>query len=203
MHRECPVCHRQSTVDAPYCPACGAPMGAVPGERQPARGEARRESAARKGPAPLPMKWHTFLKCVSIPLSFVLAAVSLVQQIRELSAFDPANYYPQAVEAVRLSLQVGIGVNAALLAVIALIEIALVRMRWWGVGLLLGNYAFQALYGGWQLILFRPLIAAVPVNLTGVYASLAQMLLLFVLNFIYYRKRRALFQPRKINSPES
>lgn len=93
--------------------------------------------------------------------------------------------------------------NAALLAVLALIEIGLVRMRWQGVRLLLGNYIFQALYGVWQLILFRPLIASVAVDLTNVYIALAQMLLLFVLNLIYYRKRRALFQPQKINSSEN
>lgn len=205
MNRECPVCHHQAPFDSPYCPACGAPMQKASEEGRPSQGEAiiRQVSQAQKSISPLPMKWHSFLKFVSIPFSFVLAAVNLIQEIKELSAFNAANYYPQAAEAVRLSLQVGIAVNAALLAVLTLIEIGLVRMRWQGVRLLLGNYLFQALYGVWQLILFRPLIASVAVDLTNVYIALAQMLLLFVLNLIYYRKRRALFQPQKINSSEN
>ena len=119
MNRECPVCHHQAPFDSPYCPACGAPMQKASEEGRPSQGEAiiRQVSQAQKSISPLPMKWHSFLKFVSIPFSFVLAAVNLIQEIKELSAFNAANYYPQAAEAVRLSLQVGIAVNAALLCI--------------------------------------------------------------------------------------
>ena len=181
MARICPRCHREATVDSDYCPACGAPMN-----EHAYQGELKAQARLQ---AELPMRWHKFLTWVSLPLGMILILYSLVQTIRELSAFDPSLYKPEFLQLVKISLYLSAGVNLCLAVIFPLTEYWLLKMRWSGTRTVLFIYLFQALYSLMNAIM----LLTIQANPTENLLIAAELLILFFCNRIYYRKRKNLF----------
>ena len=182
MPRVCPVCHRESTVETDYCPACGAPM-----DEHVLSGQAK--AAARSQEQP-PMKWHKFLTWFILPVSLIMAVVGLIGAWQDLQGFDAALFKPEYVSTVRLSMQLALIAEILLIPLSALAMYFMWKMKWAGVRLVLMMYGVQLVYalaGLWMLLRMGAdsLQAAV---------SVVTALCILALTWIYYRKRKKLFE---------
>ena len=181
MPRVCPVCHRESTVETDYCPACGAPMN-----EHVLDGQAKAAARALEQP---PMKWHKFLIWFILPASLIMAVVGLVGAWQDLSGFDASLFKPEFVSMVRLSMQLNLIVEILLIPLSALALFYLWKMKWTGVRLVLLMYALQFVY---TLILFGMMlrIGAPPMETI---VSMITAVLILILTWTYYQKRKKLF----------
>lgn len=183
MNRVCPACQRTATVDSPYCPACGAPMNE---EAQKQEENVRVNSNIS---ALLPMKWHKFIKFVYIPLNLIMSIVNLTETIPMLTQFDASLYKLELLSLVQWSLRLDIFVGAFMIPILAMAEAGLIKMKKYGPRALLSGYLAGTIYGFCQIVLLSR--AELPL-LTAVLNAL-ELGLMFILNLIYYRKRRDLF----------
>ena len=181
MPRVCPVCHRESPVESDYCPACGAPMDehVVSGQKK---------AAARAMDDP-PMKWHKFLTLFSLPLSFVVGVISLINGWQDLQGFDPTLYIPEYVGLVKTTMQISLVTQAAVLPLILAAEVFLVRMKWTGVRLLLALYAVQLAV---SIVLFFLTLRS-PADPVQTVSAVISGAVILILSWIYYKKRRKIF----------
>ena len=182
MPRVCPVCHRESTVESDFCPACGAPM-----DEHVLNGQAKAAARAQEQP---PMKWHKFLTWFILPVSLIMAVVGLIGAWQDLQGFDATLFKPEYVSMVRLTMQLSLIVEMALIPLSALAMFFMWGMKWTGVRLVLMMYAIQLIYAliGLGMLLRMgadPLEAAV---------SVFTAVCILALTWIYYRKRKKLFE---------
>ena len=189
MSHVCPKCGRSFELESPYCPACGAPMG----ESTMRSEHNRRVNDAN--PALLPLKWHNFLKFVSLPLSAITLIIGLIQDIPNLLSLDPALYYPEMLPLVRVSLLAAVLSGIISLALIVPADILLFRLRWAGTRLVLANYLFQFVYGAFNVVLFFLSPRPLEVDMVQLITSALGMLVMFFITNVYYGKRRGIFHP--------
>lgn len=186
----CPQCHRQATVESEFCPACGAPMN-------PDANRIRLERL-KKTQALLPMKWHKFLTFFSLPAGLIMNFFNLLSSVNMLLEFDPSIYRPEALNGVKL-LMYGDMLSALLIIpLFILAERNLLKMRKSGVKAVLGLYLFQAVYALFSLLCFylmKPDLSRMENMLSLVQTALIsiEMLIMFILVRVYYRKRDQLF----------
>ena len=183
MPRECPNCHREFAMETEFCPACGAPMN-------PDAYRIQKEHEAANSIV-LPMKWYKFLIWVSLPLSLLLMGYNLYLSFQMLSGFDAAQFQPELVGLVRFSLYLDLGTQLFLLPMFLLTETLLIRMRWAGVRTLLFIYLFQTVYA----LVNVALLAQIPADVTQSVIAMGEMLAMFFLNRLYFKKRRPRFAP--------
>lgn len=186
MARECPSCHRISPVDAPYCPACGAPMTE---EAVQARENARVNSHIA---ALLPMKWHWFLIIVSLPLGLIMGCVNLYDTVKMFVQFDAALFKPEMLGLVKVSMGLNALMSVVLLPMLAVTLLSLVRMKKRGPKMLLWVYLLQAVYGAVNFFLLMVAGTDTMTLVNAVFSTL-EMALMCLLNNIYYQKRMQLF----------
>lgn len=182
MPKQCPKCHREFEMETEFCPACGAPMNP----------EAFRISEKRKeeNGILLPVKWYKFLIWFSLPLSLIIACVNLFNIHQLISRLDMAQYAVEAGQEMVYGLYLELIVQALLIPLILTAEIFLVKKKWRGVQILLSSYALNMLYAVSVIILFLRL----SMSIMEPAFALAQALLMFILNRVYFRKRKAMFR---------
>ena len=182
MPRVCPKCGRESPVESDFCPACGAPM-----DEHVLQG---REKAAARAMADPPMKWHKFLTFFSLPASAVMALVNLIQAWKSLAGFDETLFVPEYISTVRFSMVLDVAVDALMLALGVATEYFLLKKRRMGVWLLMGMYVVETAYSAVMAALLVR-VSADPVQAIG---TAVAGIVMMALTWVYYRKRRHLFQ---------
>lgn len=182
MPRVCPVCHRESTVETDYCPACGAPM-----DEHVLSGQAKAAARAQEQP---PMKWHKFLTWFILPVSLIMAVVGLIGAWQNLQGFDPSLFKPEYVSLVRLTMQIELIVEALLIPLSATALYMMWKMKWTGVRLVLLMYGVQFVYAlaGLGMLLY---MEADPLEMV---VSVITAVGILTLTWVYYRKRKKLFE---------
>lgn len=191
----CPHCQRENPVISAFCPACGGAMQEkdVPEMLKPVGPPAH--------PALMPMKWYKFLIYFSLPLSFIMNVLSLIDTIPLLKNFQPSDYLPGLADMVYIHSVIGIGITAITLLLILLAEIKLYKRQWPGVRLLLAMYLLQALYSVVMIVFLLTMATPTDVLAASIVAQLMSqfivsgigMIVMFLLNRTYFRKRKALF----------
>jgi len=182
MAYQCPACGQEFEMQTEFCPACGGPMN--PEAHRIAQKNA--ETNARL----LPMKWFKFLIWVSIPLSILLLLYSLYGTIAMLSSFDASLYKPDLLHLVRISLYMDLAVQIVLVPAMGYCEYALVKKKWLGVKALLFIYGFQAVYAVAGMVL----LFMAGGDVSGTVLSLVQMIVMLLLNRVYFNKRKSMFE---------
>ena len=186
MACECPSCYRVSPVDTPFCPACGAPMTK---EAERSRENARQN---RANPGLMPMRWHLFLVWILLPFELIMGCVDLYDSIKKIVEFDASLFRPELLRLVQASVGLNLVYSVALLPLAAITEAALLRMRKRGPKMLLRLDLIKAVYGVVSFVLL--LLAHLDgMTLISAGASAVEMILLWVINHIYYEKRETLF----------
>lgn len=185
MGQICPRCQYESSIVSDYCPSCGAPMN-----EHVYSGQLKRARMAESNAALLPLKWHKFLMYFSLPVSILMGLIALIgTHIPAVRDFDPALYKEGYQELMLFSYQLSLWVQVLLLPGLIAAEIGLVKKKWFGVYALGFVYLVQFFYAGANLyILARANITDVTTIVSAI-----EMLLLFILTQVYYRKRRGLF----------
>ena len=185
MARICPHCQFESPVESDFCPSCGSPMN-----EHVYAGQQKRAQQAEKSSVLLPMKWHKFLTWVSIPLGTALVLITIFgTDLPAVRNFDASLYKPEFVEVMRFYFKLDLVAQALLLPGFILAEIGLLKKKWRGVQALSYVYLFQVAYA----LLNIYILTQVNVAVFETAISAAEMLLLFILTRIYYKKRRKIF----------
>lgn len=181
MAYQCPACGQEFEMQTEFCPACGGPMNP----------EAHRiaQKNAQTNAQLLPMRWYKFLIWISIPLSILLLFYSLYGTVSMLSAFDAALYKPEMLHLVRISLYMDLAVQTVLVPMMGYCEYALIKKKWLGVKLLLFIYGFQAVYA----LAGAALLLMAGADVSSVVFSLVQMIVMLLLNRVYFTKRKSMF----------
>lgn len=186
----CPQCKWESQLESDFCPACGAPMNPDAYRIQKER--------LQKNQVLLPMKWHKFLTHLSLPLGILVGLYNLYTAITFITGFDAAAFRPEALDAVRWLMYGDLVSAIVLLPGLTAAEWGLMKMRRLGVRAILGVYLYQALYMLFSLYCFLQMQPDMSLqqNVLTVYQSGlmgAEMLVMFILTGVYYRKRKGLF----------
>ena len=183
MPRVCPVCHRESPVESDFCPACGAPM-----DEHVLEGRKKAEARALDNP---PMKWYKFLIYFILPLNIVTGIVQSVSSWQNLRAYDPGIYRPELRDLVLLVMRMEVGMEAITVALAAAAFWLLRKMKWRGAVIVITLYGLQTAYTALMLALASKAGMAISWD---VLSTLLISAVIFVLNLIYFNKRRRLFQ---------
>lgn len=185
MGQICPHCQYESNVVSDFCPSCGSPMN-----EHVYAGQQKRAQQAETNAILLPMRWHKFLICFSLPVSIIVGLISIFTQLLPgVTNFDPSLYKEGFQEVMRFSFQLSLAAQLLLLPGLITAEIGLLKKKWFGVNALGYVYILQFLYAAVNIyILLQVNVTAFETILSAV-----EMLLLFILTRIYYKKRRKIF----------
>lgn len=185
MGQICPHCQYESPLQSDFCPSCGSPMN-----EHVYAGQQKRARQAEENGALLPLKWHKFVTWVSLPLGILLVLVTIFgTDLPSVLHFDESQYKPEFIEVMRFYFKLDLAAQLLLLPGFVLAEIGLLKKKWYGVNALGYVYLFQVAYA----LLNIYILTQVNVAVFETALSAAEMLILFILTRIYYKKRRKIF----------
>ena len=185
MGQICPHCQYESNIQSDFCPSCGAPMN-----EHVYAGRQKRARQAENNGVLLPLKWHTFVTWISLPLGILLVLITIIgTDLPAVLNFDASQYKPEFVEVMRFYFKLDLAAQLLLLPGFVAAEIGLLKKKWYGVNALVYVYLFQVAYALLNIYIFTQ----VNVTVFETAFSAVEMLLLFILTRIYYKKRRKIF----------
>ena len=191
----CPSCKRENPIPSTHCPACGAPMTA---EGQQA---AERERINRRNVGLMGMKWYKFLVYFNLPVSLLINGYGLYESIANWNSLDLSKYYENLQRSVYVETLASIVLGAVVLVLLAVALWGLIKRKWIGVRALLGSYLVNALFGLLMIVVVMQvqpepgMETMLKTQFASQYAtSMAGMAAMFVLNRVYFNKRKPLFQ---------
>lgn len=191
----CPSCKRENPIPSTHCPACGAPMTA---EGQQA---AERERINRRNVGLMGMKWYKFLVYFNLPVSLLINGYGLYESIDNWNSLDLSQYYENLQRPVYVETLASMVLGGLVLVLLAVALWGLLKRKWIGVRALLGSYLVNALFGLLMIVVVMQvqpepgMETMLKTQFISQYAtSMAGMAVMFVLNRVYFNKRKPLFQ---------
>ena len=195
----CPVCKRENPVPSTHCPACGAPM------TEEVKKAAEYAQQNRQNVGLMGMKWYKFLKYFSLPASLLVNGVGLYDSIGNLQSLDLSAYYESLQQAVQVEATAAVGLGVVVLVLLAVALWGLIKKKWIGVQALLGGYIVNALLGLVMVVVLAGVQPATEAEalikstfITQYTSSLIGIAVMFVLNRVYFNKRKAMFDAQKM-----